>query len=142
MGNNSAPPRNSPSKRRSRGSGVTPRGLQANPITAVMPSTTQRAPCPCRRGIWIHPEDRKSTRMSVLFLNKGLTWNSASQNVSGGLRKSKIDPIMYNFSPSTLPVSNYFQLRGFPESNVVCLFIPLLPPNVFLFQVLIHSHFK
>lgn len=138
IGNNSASPRNSPSKSRTRGSRVTHTGVQANPITPVVPPTTPGAPSPCRGGTWMHPEDRKNTGMSVRFLTKGLTWNSASQNVSGGLRKSKIDPIMYN-SPSTLPASNYFQLRGFPESNVVCLFILLLPPNVFLLQVLIHS---
>lgn len=94
---------------------------------------------PCRGGTWMHPLDRKSTGTAVPFLTKSLTSNSASRNVSGGLRKSKIKLIMYKFSPNTLPVSNYFQLRGFPESNVVCLFILLLPPNVFLFQVLIHS---
>lgn len=91
----------------------------------------------------MHLLHRKSTEMAVPFLTRSLTPNSASKNVSGGLsgglRKSKIKLIMYNFSPNTLPVSNYFQLRVFPESNVVCLFILLLPPNVFLFQVLIHS---
>ena len=91
----------------------------------------------------MHPLDTKSTGTAVPFLTKSLTPNSASKNVtgglSGGLRKSKIKLIMYNFSPNTLPVSNYFQLRGFPESTVVCLFILLLPLNVFLFNVVIHS---
>lgn len=87
----------------------------------------------------MHPQDRKSMGMSAPSLTKGLTWNSASQNVSGGSRKSETDPLMYNVSPSTLPLSNCFQLRGFPEPNVVCLVTLLLPPNVFLFQVFIHS---
>lgn len=87
----------------------------------------------------MHPLDRKSTRTAVPFLTKSLTSDSASKNVSGGLRKSKIKLITYKFPLNTLPVSSYFQPRGFPESSVVCLFILLPPPNVFLFQVLLHS---
>lgn len=91
----------------------------------------------------MHLLDRKCTGTAVPFLTKSLSPNSASKNVrgglSGGLRKSKIKLIIYNFSPKAPPVSNYFQLRGFPESNVVSLLILLLPPSVFLFQVLIHS---
>lgn len=87
----------------------------------------------------MHPPDKKSTGTAVSFLTKSLTPNSASKNVSGGLRKSKIKLTTYNFSPSTLPVSNYFQPRGFPATNMVCLFILLLPSNVFLLQVLTHS---
>lgn len=87
----------------------------------------------------MHPLVRKSTGTVVPFLTENLTLNSAYKKISGGLRKSKIKLIIYNFCCNALPVSNYLQLRGLPKSNVVCLFILLLRHNVFLFQALTHS---
>lgn len=140
MGNNSAPPRNSPWKRRTGGYRVTHMGLQANPITAVVSPTTQRAPGPCRKGTWRHPEDRKGNVCTFSHQRSNLKF--CTPKCQWWLKEEQDWSNCVQLLPSTLPVSNYFQLRGFPVSNVVCLFILLLPPNVFLFQVLFHNDFK
>lgn len=102
------------SERRTEPSGVTAAGVHprasrrqhqqgASPWGTAFPSSA---------GTWTRLGDR-SEGMAASFLTISLAPNFASKNVSSGL-STKL--IMYDFFPSILSISNYFQLQGFPEA--------------------------